>query len=74
MRDGRGLAAGTCRPALVIDGTRQVSDSTFPINTLVWANELRAVEVYTEPLRVPAEFQAVKECGAIVVWTDITRR
>ena len=74
MRDGRGLSAGTCRPALVIDGTRQVSDSTFPINTLVWANELRAVEVYTEPLRVPAEFQTVKECGAIVVWTEITRR
>ena len=74
MRDGRGLATGMCRPDLVIDGGRQVSDSTFPINTLVWANEVRAVEVYTQPSSVPAEFQTVKECGAIVVWTEITRR
>ena len=74
MRGGRGLGSGTCRPNLVIDGTRQIPDSTFPLNTLVWANELRAVEVYTQPSSVPAEFQTDTECGAIVVWTDVTRR
>jgi len=68
------MGSGHCRPDLVIDGSRQINDPTFPLNTLVWANELRAVEVYTNPLRVPAEFQSVSECGAIVVWTGITRR
>jgi hypothetical protein len=70
MRGGSGL----CRPDLVIDGGRQINDSTFPINTLVWANELRAVEVYTRSSSVPAQFQTVSGCGAIVVWTEMTRR
>ena len=68
------MSAGNCRPDLVIDGSRQINDPTFPLNTLVWANELRAVEVYSNPLKVPAEIQSVSGCGAIVVWTEITRR
>jgi hypothetical protein len=68
------MSPGNCRPDLIIDGTRQINDPTFPLNTLVWANELRAVEVYTNRLKVPAEFQTVRDCGAIVVWTEITRR
>ena len=68
------MSPGHCRPDLIIDGSRQINDPTFPLNTLVWANELRAVEVYTNPMKVPAEFQTVSGCGAIVVWTDITRR
>jgi carboxypeptidase family protein len=68
------MSPGNCRPDLIIDGSRQIKDATFPLNTLVWANELRAVEVYTNPLTVPTEFQTVRGCGAIVVWTDITRR
>jgi hypothetical protein len=68
------LMHGGCRPDLIIDGSRQINDPTFPANTLVWANELRAVEVYTDPIKVPTEFQNAGGCGAIVVWTDITRR
>jgi len=68
------MGPGHCRPDLVIDGSRQINDETFPINTLVWANELRAVEVYTQPSSVPAEFQSGSGCGAIVIWTGITRR
>lgn len=68
------MSRGNCRPDLIIDGSRQINDATFPINTLVWANELRAVEVYTNPLRIPAEFKSGSGCGAIVVWTEITRR
>ena len=68
------MSAGNCRPDLIIDGSRQINDPTFPLNTLVWANELRAVEVYTNPMKVPAEFQTSRGCGALVVWTDITRR
>ena len=72
MRGGPGLGRGLCRPDLVIDGSRQINDATFPVNTLVWANELRAVEVY-EPSVVPPEFQTMTGCGAIVVWTGIRR-
>ncbi|HEX5072486.1 MAG TPA: DUF2012 domain-containing protein [Gemmatimonadaceae bacterium] len=68
------MGPGHCRPDLIIDGSRQINDPTFPFNTLVWANELRAVEVYTNPLKVPAEFHSGSGCGAIVVWTEITRR
>ena len=68
------MSSGHCRPDLVIDGSRQINDPTFPVNTLVWANELRAVEVYTNPLKIPEEFQSGTACGAIVVWTEITRR
>jgi Carboxypeptidase regulatory-like domain len=68
------ISPGNCRPDLIIDGSRQINDPTFPLNTLVWANELRAVEVYTNPLKVPAELQTARGCGAIVVWTEITRR
>jgi hypothetical protein len=73
MRGGAGLGSGMCRPDLVIDGSRQINDPTFPVNTLVWANELRAVEVYSRATQVPAEFQTMSGCGAIVVWTGIRR-
>ena len=71
MRGGLG-GVGLCRPELVIDGSRQINDPAFPVNTLVWANELRAVEVYRSAF-VPAEFQTMTDCGAIVVWTGIRR-
>jgi hypothetical protein len=73
MRGGPGFASGMCRPDLIIDGSRQINDASFPINTLVWANELRAVEVYSRASQVPAEFQTMTGCGAIVVWTGIRR-
>jgi len=72
MRGGPG-GAGLCRPELVIDGSRQINDATFPVNTLVWGNELRAVEVYSRPTFVPVQYQTMNGCGAIVVWTGITR-
>jgi len=72
MRGGPG-GGGLCRPDLVIDGSRQINDATFPVNTLVWANELRAVEVYSRPMSVPVQYQTMNNCGAIVVWTGITR-
>ncbi len=72
MRGGSG-GAGLCRPELVIDGSRQINDATFPVNTLVWANELRAVEVYSRSIFVPVQYQTMNDCGAIVVWTGITR-
>ena len=69
----RGSGLGMCRPDLVIDGSRQINDPAFPVNTMVWANELRAVEVYSRAAQVPVEFQTMSGCGAIVVWTGIRR-
>jgi len=69
----RGSGLAMCRPDLVIDGGRQLNDPAFPVNSLVWANEIRAVEVYARPSQVPAQFQTMSGCGAIVVWTGIRR-
>jgi hypothetical protein len=69
MRGGLGLGSGLCRPTLLIDGARVVNDPAFPVNALVGANQIRAVEVYARSSQVPAEFQSMDGCGAIVVWT-----
>ena len=73
MRGGPGAGSGMCRPDLVLDGSRQLNDPAFPINSLVWANEVRAVEVYNRSHLVPAQYQSVNDCGAIVVWTGLRR-
>lgn len=73
MRGGPGAGSGMCRPDLVLDGSRQLNDPAFPINSLVWANEVRAVEVYNRPNLVPVQYQSMNACGAIVVWTGIRR-
>ena len=73
MRGGPGAGSGMCRPDLVVDGSRLLNDAAFPINSLVWANELRAIEVYNHSYLVPAQYQSMNQCGAIVVWTGIRR-
>lgn len=70
MRGGEGvLGPGTCRPEIYIDGSRISNDPTFPINSLVLPNELRALEVYTRPATVPTELRTLSGCGVIAVWT-----
>ena len=50
MRGGEAvLGGGTCRPDIYIDAARVANDPTFPINSLVLVNEVRAVEVYARP-------------------------
>jgi hypothetical protein len=70
MRGGEGvLGPGTCRPEIYIDGSRISNDPTFPINSLVLTNEVRALEVYTRPATVPTELRTLSGCGVIGIWT-----
>ena len=70
MRGGEAvLGGGICRPDIYIDGARAANDPTFPINSLVLVNEVRAVEVYARPALVPSEFRSLSGCGAILLWT-----
>jgi hypothetical protein len=75
MRGGQAiLGGGLCRPDLYIDGSRVANDPTFPINQLVMASDLRAVEVYARQGTIPSEFRSLSGCGVIVIWTGGTRR
>jgi len=75
MRGGLGiLGSGLCRPDLFIDGVRVANDPMFPLNQLVMASDLRAVEVYARQGSIPAEFQSLSGCGVVVLWTGRTRR
>jgi hypothetical protein len=75
MRGGLGiLGPGICRPDLYIDGIRVTNDEMFPINQLVMASDLRAVEVYARQGTVPAELQSLSGCGVIALWTGRTRK
>ena len=69
MRGGEAvLGPGTCRPDIYIDGSRVANDPTFPINSLVLVDEVRAVEVYSRPVLVPTQYRSLSGCGAILVW------
>ena len=63
------LGPGVCRPDLYVDGSRMANDPTFPINSLVIATELRAVEVYARPSTVPMQYRSLSGCGVILIWT-----
>jgi hypothetical protein len=58
-----------CRPEIYIDGARVVNDPTFPINSLVLVDEVKALEVYARPSSVPTELRSLSGCGVIGVWT-----
>ena len=74
MRGGEAvLGGGLCRPDIYIDGARVVNDPTFPINSLVLVNEVRAVEVYAHTGSVPMEMRTLSGCGVIAVWTKVSR-
>ena len=72
MRGGGALTSPMCRPDIIIDGARTPND--FPVNSLVSAVDLRAVEVFARAPLVPAELGSMSGCGVIVVWTKTGRR
>ena len=70
MRGGEGVLGGAHVARRSISTARGSSnDPTFPINSLVLANELRALEVYTRPATVPTELRTLSGCGVIAIWT-----
>jgi hypothetical protein len=57
-----------CAPIVVVDGVRY---SNIPVDQLVMASQVRAVEVYMQPEFVPAQLTMApfNTCGAIALWT-----
>jgi hypothetical protein len=70
---GMGLSA-YCRPSVFVDGMRMLNMDGAGIESFVSAHDVRGVEVYTRSGGMPAEFQTMDGCGAIVIWTGARRR
>ena len=69
----RGTGARTyCIPALFLNGNRVLNDDGS-LDQLVNPREVRAVEIYARIANVPAQFQTLGGCGALVVWTGARR-
>jgi hypothetical protein len=74
---GHGVGGGhaLCRPEIFVDGGRLGNDGTFPINSLTFVDELRAVEVYRGRETIPPDFRSLNNgCGVIAIWTGPRRK
>lgn len=61
-----------CAPTIFLNGARTSSDDAT-LDAIVSPQEVRAIEVYSRAANLPAEFQTMNGCGAIVVWTGARR-
>ncbi len=67
MSGGRIRMRGGCRPLVIMDGVRLMTDEG--IDEFLLPDHVEAVEVY-RGAQVPVEFGATG-CGAVVVWTRV---
>ncbi len=70
----RGDGAGACSPTLYIDGVVVAQGGSArrrPVRPDDWVvpEDVEAVEVYPGPASVPIQFQALAECGVLLIWT-----
>jgi hypothetical protein len=68
---GRLIGTRRCAMALIVDGTFiKDGNALGALDGIAPPDQVRAVEVYTSNINVPAEFaRPGTECGAVVVWT-----
>lgn len=66
-------ATGRCSPTLYIDRHVVATGALEPVrpDEYVSPSEVEAVEVYTSASDVPVEFDAINDCGVILIWTRI---
>jgi len=64
-----GAFGGACRPGIWIDGARL--EPGFSLRLAVSEQDFAAVEVYTRPAFVPAQYQIPTGtgCGTVLIWT-----
>ncbi len=62
-----------CAPTIFINGARTSNDDAT-LDAMVNPQDVRAIEVYSRASNLPAEFQTMNGCGAIVVWTGARGR
>lgn len=58
----------SCEPTVYVNG-REMFNKSRDLDAYVDVRKIRAVEVYSVPAEVPAEFLANLLCGAVVIWT-----
>lgn len=70
MRTTTKITRNRCDPAIFLDGTLLRITHGEPIDKLISASSISAIEVYPA-INKPAQFGAMLEaaCGAIVIWT-----
>jgi hypothetical protein len=68
---GRLIGTRRCAMGLIVDGTFiKDGNALGALDGIAPPDQVRAVEVYTSNVNVPAEFaRPGTECGAVVVWT-----
>jgi hypothetical protein len=64
-----------CSPPILVDGVvydPRGSGGPTSVDEIVVGNQIRAVEIYSQPTFVPAELtlSPFNNCGAIVIWTE----
>lgn len=64
---------GRCSPTLYIDRHVVATGALEPVrpDDYVSSSEVEAVEIYTSASDVPVEFDAINDCGVILIWTRI---
>lgn len=69
------MSRGTepCSPTLYIDRHVVASGVLEPVrpDEYVSASEIEAIEIYSRAGQAPAEFDAINDCGVILIWTRI---
>ncbi len=64
----------TCQPSVWVDGVPQLGQ-TRDLDSYVNVDNLRAVEIYSQPGEAPTEFLAAdRRCGSVVIWTRAPKR
>ncbi|HEU6451077.1 MAG TPA: carboxypeptidase regulatory-like domain-containing protein [Gemmatimonadaceae bacterium] len=55
---------------MLVAGGHMTDNDFFPINDLIWLDQVVAIEVYSSGLFAPAEFSGADDCPRIIVWTS----
>ena len=62
-----------CAPSLYIDRHLVAAGGDNPVrpDDYMTPGEVEAIEVYTRTSEIPVEFNAVTNCGVVLVWTRV---
>jgi hypothetical protein len=65
------LGGGHCTPTLYVDRTMVATGVNGPVrpDEFVVPSDVEAIEVYARSTEVPVLFDAINDCGVIVIWT-----
>ncbi|MEO6446428.1 MAG: carboxypeptidase regulatory-like domain-containing protein [Gemmatimonadaceae bacterium] len=69
---GFGFGGTYCAPEVFLDGMR-VMNIEGDLDQFINASDVRALEVYSHASSIPAEYQTMNGCGAIVIWSGARR-